>query len=119
FVWPSNLTIFYPRTFPAWSWGQAAAAASLLGGISALVLRLAHQRPYLAVGWLWYLGTYVPVIGLVEISSHGLADRYTYVPHIGLYILAVWGLSDLLTSGFCPKGSRALLAAAILSSCLV
>src|SRR5205823_6385135 len=66
--------------------------------ISVLAVREARRRPYLLVGWLWYLGTLVPVIGLVQVGEQAMADRYTYVPLIGIFVALAWGLPDLLTA---------------------
>jgi tetratricopeptide (TPR) repeat protein len=94
-LWPSHLAIFYPYldTFPAW---KVVASGLLLAGLSVLVIFSARKRPYLLVGWLWYLGTLVPVIGLVQVGSQAMADRYTYVPLIGLFIIVAEGVPDLL-----------------------
>ena len=96
-IWPHDLAVFYPHpgnSLPMW---QAAGAGLLLLAISVLVLRVIRRHPYLATGWLWYLGTLLPVIGLVQVGSHAMADRYTYVPLIGLFIIIAWSLGDLLT----------------------
>jgi Flp pilus assembly protein TadD len=99
-VWPASLAVFYPHPsslradVPAW---EVVGAVLFLGGVSFLVLREGERRPYLAVGWLWYLGTLVPVIGLVQVGSAALADRYTYVPLIGVFIAAAWGIPGLLS----------------------
>jgi len=93
-VWPARLAIFYPHpesALPAW---QVAAAALGLVGITAAVLRL--RRPYLVVGWLWYLTTLLPVIGLIQVGMQSMADRYTYVPLIGLFVAVAWGAADLI-----------------------
>jgi Flp pilus assembly protein TadD len=94
-LWPSHLAIFYPYldTFPTW---KVVGSGLLLTGLSVLVIFSARRRPYLLVGWLWYLGTLVPVIGLVQVGSQAMADRYTYVPLIGLFIIVAEGVSDLL-----------------------
>ena len=95
-LWPVGLSIFYPhplRDLPAW---QVAGSALLLACVTAAVIWKLRQRPYLAVGWLWYLGTLVPVIGLVQVGLHALADRYTYVPLTGLFIIIAWGIPDIL-----------------------
>jgi tetratricopeptide (TPR) repeat protein len=95
-IWPKGLAVIYPYPageFTAW---KVAGATILLICISALAIRAARRRPYLAVGWLWYLGTLVPVIGLVQVGSQSMADRYTYVPLIGLFIIIAWGVADLL-----------------------
>jgi Tfp pilus assembly protein PilF len=68
----------------------------MLAGISYLALKYHKSRPWLPVGWLWYLGTLVPVIGVVQAGSQAMADRYTYVPLIGLFIILAWGLFDLV-----------------------
>ena len=95
-LWPGRLAIFYPHPhgdLPAW---QVAGAILLLVCITAAVLWRIRRRPYLAVGWLWYLGTLVPVIGLVQVGTQAMADRYTYVPLIGLFIIIAWGTAELL-----------------------
>jgi len=95
-LWPHHLTVLYPHpidTLPMW---QVVGACILLMCISFLVIRQAQQRPYLVVGWLWYLGTLVPVIGLVQVGVQAMADRYTYVPLIGLFMLIVWAGPDLM-----------------------
>ncbi len=96
--WPARLAAFYPHqteNLPLW---YSAVAALLLLAVSIWVLRSASRRKYLVFGWLWYLGTLVPVIGLVQVGSFAMADRYTYVPLTGLFIIIAWGLNDLLIS---------------------
>ena len=91
-VWPSHLAVLYPypHAVPPWKVGVAAV---LLLGISWAVLSYRASR-YLLVGWFWYLGTMVPMIGLVQVGNQARADRYTYLPLIGLFIVLVWGLAD-------------------------
>jgi tetratricopeptide (TPR) repeat protein len=92
--WPADLAVIYP--FPShWLAGLAIVAAALLVIGSGLFIFLAGRHPCLLVGWFWFLGTLVPVIGLVQIGSQSMADRYMYIPSIGLFILVVWGLNDL------------------------
>jgi protein O-mannosyl-transferase len=94
-VWPRALGVDYPfsRTgVPIW---QLVCAIVLLSVITVLVLRKARERPYLLVGWLWFVGTLVPVIGVVQVGRAAMADRYYYVPSIGLFVALVFGLSDL------------------------
>ncbi len=93
--WPTDLAIFYPasrQAAQAWQW---AAALVLLGAITIVALRFARERSYLITGWLWFLGTLVPVIGLVRIGAQAMADRYTYIPSIGLFVALVFCLADL------------------------
>jgi len=95
-IWPHRLAVFYPYPdmFPAW---QVAGAVLLLGCVTLLVILGARRWPYLMVGWLWYLGTLVPVIGLVQVGEQAMADRYTYVPLIGPFIMIAMGVSDILS----------------------
>lgn len=94
-LWPSDLAVYYPfsRTgVPAW---ELLCAIVLLTAVTVFVFRQARERPYLLVGWLWFVGTLVPVIGLVTVGGAAMADRYHYVPSIGLFVASVFGLSDL------------------------
>lgn len=89
-VWPTDLAIYYPypRTFST----LAVSAVGLLGlGISILLLRKSRTHPYLLVGWVWYVITLLPAIGLVQVGGHARADRYTYVPLIGFFVILAWG----------------------------
>ncbi len=99
-VWPLDLAVFYPHAgylpgdpLAALRW-PALGGAALLLGVSALVLAAARRRPYLAVGWLWYVLTLLPVIGLVHVGQQAMADRYTYVPLIGIAIMLVFLARD-------------------------
>jgi tetratricopeptide (TPR) repeat protein len=108
-VWPSGLAIFYPYPedgLPAW---QVAGSVALLALLSALALCWVRKRPYLAVGWLWYLGTLVPMIGLVQVGQQAHADRYMYLPLVGLAIAAAWGAADLASL---RRGARQFFAIA-------
>ena len=98
---PVKLAVFYPhpKTVALFS---IIALAVMLGCIFYLVFRLRTKFPYLFVGWLWYVGTMVPVIGLIQVGDQAMADRYTYIPFIGLFIMLSWGAADLL--GKLPKG---------------
>jgi protein O-mannosyl-transferase len=94
--WPADLAALYPHpgpTLPAW---QGVAAAVFLLAVIAAVIVLRRRAPYLAVGWFWYLGTLVPVIGIVQVGAQAYADRYTYVPLIGIFLALSWGGADLL-----------------------
>jgi Flp pilus assembly protein TadD len=94
-VWPSHLTVFYPHPSLV-PWWQVLGACLLLLAVSVLAIRVVRSRPYFVVGWLWFVGTLVPVIGLVQIGAFAMADRYTYVPIIGLFIIIAWAVPELL-----------------------
>ena len=93
-IWPMSLAVFYPYPRIGLMSIGVAAAVALLAAISWLAFRRARTSPYLAVGWLWYLGTLVPVIGIVQAGEQSMADRYTYVPLIGIFIALSWGLGE-------------------------
>jgi len=96
--WPNDLAVYYPFApsgVPIW---QIISAAFLLVGITAYCFFQRRIRPYLIVGWLWFLGTLIPVIGLVQVGGQTAADRYFYVPSIGLFIALVFGLADIARS---------------------
>jgi tetratricopeptide (TPR) repeat protein len=94
-IWPDNLAVLYPYPGTISRW-QLIAALIVLSGISFLAIRYLKQLPWLGVGWFWYLGTLVPVIGLVQVGVQALADRYTYIPLTGLFIIFAWGLTQLM-----------------------
>ena len=103
-LWPSGLAFFYPHPasvggaeLSAW-WVPALGASALLIAITAGALLLALRRPYLAVGWLWFLGMLVPVIGLLQVGLQARADRYSYLPMIGIYLALAWSLRDWVRS---------------------
>jgi tetratricopeptide (TPR) repeat protein len=95
-LWPLNLAIFYPHPGDKLHLWQTAGALLLLLSITVAVIWKFRQRPYLAVGWFWYLGTLLPVIGLVQVGNQAMADRYTYIPFTGLFIVIAWGIPDIL-----------------------
>jgi Flp pilus assembly protein TadD len=94
-MWPSRLGAFYPFP-PSFSTWRIIVAAAILIAISGIAIRAATRHPYLIVGWLWYLGTLVPVIGLVQVGGQSMADRYTYIPLVGLFVMVAWGVPALL-----------------------
>jgi tetratricopeptide (TPR) repeat protein len=100
--WPTRLSPYYPHpgdSLPSW---QVGAAFALLAGATLLALALARRNKhlrFLPVGWLWYLGTLVPVIGLVQVGQQAMADRYTYLPYIGLSIVVAFGLAEIVKRG--------------------
>ena len=112
--WPGRLAIFYPHLrgdLPFW---YVVGALLLLVVITVLVLWKLRQRPYLALGWLWYVGTLVPVIGLVQVGLQASADRYTYVPLIGLFIIIAWGVPEILARLHYRKTILSLSSAVLL-----
>ncbi len=90
--WPSGLAVFYP--YPQWPLGVVVGSGAILLGVSALVIWNARRSPQFLVGWLWFLGTLVPVIGLIQVGGQSFADRYTYLPSIGLFLMAGWSLPN-------------------------
>jgi Tfp pilus assembly protein PilF len=92
---PFHLAVYYPHPGANIAWGTVGACAALLIAVSAITVFRARLNPYLLVGWAWYLGTLVPMIGIVQVGSQQMADRYTYFPLIGLFIALVWLISDL------------------------
>jgi len=95
-IWPQDLAVFYPHPGSDLQIWKPVAAGLFLLIVSTVALWVAQRCRYLFVGWLWYLGTLVPVIGLVQVGEQAMADRYTYVPLIGLFIVVVWGFADLV-----------------------
>ncbi len=116
-IWPVNLAVYYPHPGlrPLW---QVLGAALFLGAVTFAVIRTAKRFPYLATGWLWFAGTLVPVIGIVQVGAQAMADRYTYIPLIGLFVMAAWGIPDLLKkwrpTRFPTRSKEALFAASAL-----
>jgi tetratricopeptide (TPR) repeat protein len=117
-LWPVDLAALYPlqRTIPAW---QVIASLVVLAAISFAVMRAARRRPYLAVGWAWYLVTLVPVIGFTQSGDQSMADRFMYVPSIGLSIMVAWGLPDLLARWSAHAVALRVTALMALASCAV
>ena len=119
-VWPVRLAPFYPlfaNDLPMWKVGLA---LLLLVGISAGVILQRRKRPYLLVGWLWYVGMLAPVIGLLQVGNQARADRYTYLPQIGVYLLVAWGARDIFSSrrhGRLVLGALSLAVIATLMVC--
>ena len=92
--WPTRLAVLYLYHPPEPLWWIV--ASLVLIGVTLVVIWFARRAPYLPVGWFWYVGTLVPVVGLVQVGSQQLADRYTYVPLIGLFVMLAWGIPDAL-----------------------
>ena len=111
-LWPQHLALLYPHVLEGW---KIAGAFLILIFISYVAVRVMKRFPYIIVGWFWYLGTLVPVIGLVQVGSQSMADRYTYVPLIGIFIIIAWGASDILTRWQYRRAFLAISAGCILS----
>ena len=111
---PTNLSIFYPHpgSWPLW---QVLGSVVLLIALTLLAIGGAKKRPCAAVGWLWYVGTSVPVIGVVQVGGQALADRYTYIPLVGLFVIVAWAVPELLKKW--PYRKEALIALSV--SCLL
>jgi len=100
-IWPFNLAVFYPlRDWAAW---QVISSLMFLLTVSFLVFKFSVKHKWLVTGWLWYLGSLVPVIGLVQVGSQSMADRYTYIPLIGIYIVFAWSLKELVENSLYLK----------------
>jgi tetratricopeptide (TPR) repeat protein len=117
-VWPVSLSAFYPYPREI-SWGPAIGSALLLLALTILALRLAKAAPYVTFGWLWYVGTLVPVIGLVQVGLQASADRYTYVPLVGIFVAMSWGLGALAGRGRPARIAVAALSAVSLAGLVV
>lgn len=111
-VWPVELAFFYPWR-EVISPSQIILSASLMTGLTAFILWGAKRLPYLLVGWLWYILTLVPVIGIVQVGYQAMADRYAYVPMIGIFIMVAWGGYDLLSRYSHRYGMYVFLSVAV------
>jgi protein O-mannosyl-transferase len=109
-LFPFHLAVLYPHPGNAILWWKVLGAAVGLALLSWIIIRQALRYPYLLVGWIWFLGTLVPVIGLVQVGPQAMADRYTYIPLIGLFIMVAWGMTDLLARWRSPKFLLPLVA---------
>jgi tetratricopeptide (TPR) repeat protein len=118
-LWPSQLAVLYPYHCGALPKATVAVCASLFILLSALSILIGRRRKYAAVGWLWFIGTLVPVIGLVQVGSQTMADRYMYIPMVGLLIIIGWVVKDLVDKLPGLRTAAAVLATVILSSLLM
>jgi Flp pilus assembly protein TadD len=117
--WPHNMAIFYPfpKDLPVW---QVAGSGVLLVAITALSLWRSNHRPYLATGWLWYLGTLVPVIGIIQTGAWpSMADRWAYVPMIGIIIILAWAVPEMASKWRFKATVLAVMGISVLACCLV
>jgi hypothetical protein len=115
--WPEQLAFFYP--YHAWADWQVAGAGALLVVITLTAVWQMRRRPFLLVGWLWFLGTLVPVIGLVQVGLQAMADRYSYIPLIGPFVMIVWSGKEFGGRGPGAKFICGAVMAAALAACLV
>ena len=116
-IWPSNLAVFYPYgSLLPW---QVVWAVSCFIAMTVMAARAAKRFPYLTVGWLWYAGTLIPVIGFVQVGRQALADRYTYVPLIGLFVMAAWGIPELARWWRHRKKVLIVFSALTISCCFI
>jgi hypothetical protein len=112
-IWPDDLAVLYPYPaggLPMW---QVVGSAVLLLGVTLIALKVVRRHPYVVVGWLWYVVTLLPVIGLVQVGKQAMADRYTYIPLVGLFVIIAWGAPDLMcriARGVSPAVRGAALA---------
>ncbi|MBM4271309.1 MAG: tetratricopeptide repeat protein [Deltaproteobacteria bacterium] len=112
-VLPCQMAVFYPYP-PAFSLWSVVGAGVFITGMTVMLMWYGRRYPYGAVGWLWYMGTLVPVIGFVQAGSQAMADRYSYVPLIGIFIMVVWGASELF-----KKWHYGGITLAVLSGCVL
>jgi protein O-mannosyl-transferase len=115
-IWPQDLAVYYPSLYVQ-PWWSVLGAVLILSAATVLFVWKSKRFLYLSVGWLWYLGTLVPVIGLVQVGSQAMADRYTYVPLIGIFIMIAWGVPDLLKNRGHRKTLLPVLAGIALLAC--
>jgi Flp pilus assembly protein TadD len=125
-LWPSGLSVHHPHPFLAYgggsplSYAAVAAAAGVLLAICCAAFVVRRRAPYLAVGWLWFLGMLVPVIGIVQVGDAAFAERYMYLPIIGIFVAVVWGLASWIQTvqvnfPLIPRGAAALVASILVA----
>ena len=116
-LWPSGFAVYYPLAGTALSLWESVLAAGILCAISVMVWQQRVVRPYLLTGWLWFVGSLVPVIGIIQVGDQAMADRYAYLPLIGLFVALIWGAADLFdlrqVNGVPRWGLSALVLVAI------
>jgi tetratricopeptide (TPR) repeat protein len=115
-IWPAKLAVLYPVAWTPAGWWPAAALGLIV--LSLLAIWAHRVRPYITVGWFWFVGTLVPVIGLVQVGRQASADRYTYVPLIGLFLIVAFGIQDLFASSQAGKLGYITAAAITIAACM-
>ena len=118
-AWPSGLSIFYPHPGNSLTLWKGLLCGMALVGITIISIRLVRKAPHFAVGWFWYLGTLVPVIGIVQVGGQAMADRYTYVPLIGIFITVAWGIPELISKWRYKEKVLSILVGIIISTLLI
>ncbi len=116
-IWPTALAVLYP--YHEWSLRVVLWAGVALLGISVVIAWRARREPYLAVGWLWYVGTLVPAIGLVQVGVQSAADRYTYLPSIGLFMMLAWSVPRALVGQRFLRWATAMVGTGLVAACAV
>ena len=114
--WPVNLAVLYPHP-NYWDAELVIFSTALVAGLSVAAVWLGRKLPFVSVGWFWFVGTLIPVIGLVQVGNQSMADRYTYVPLMGIFIVVAWGWNELCTNQHWPKSAAGILAASLLVAC--
>jgi Tfp pilus assembly protein PilF len=117
-LWPTHLSVFYPYQAGTLAMWKVVAAGLVLVAITAVVWHFREKR-YLVTGWFWYLGTMVPVIGIVQVGHQAMADRYAYVPFLGLFVIAVWLVSELADRTGLSRPTLAAITFTVLAGCAV
>ena len=117
-VWQTKLAVFYPYS-TRWSLWQILGAVGVLGGVSAFAVAQIKRRPYVPVGWFWYLVTLLPVIGLVQVGWQSMADRFTYIPLVGIFIGVAWTLDDALGHRARMRLVTTTLAVTVIAACAI
>ena len=112
-IWPARLALFYPHPGSALNWYQVTVSGALLLAITLLVI-LGRRHRYLPVGWFWFLGTLIPMLGIIQVGSQAMADRYAYASLIGLFIMLCWGVAELGERAHSPRLLIPALSCAIL-----
>jgi tetratricopeptide (TPR) repeat protein len=114
--WPSPLAVPYPHP-GHWPFGLVLLAVALFAGLCAAAVWQGRKLPFVPVGWFWFVGTLVPVIGLVQVGYQSMADRYTYLPLIGVFLVLVWGAGEACVHWHVPKLLSAFSAVLVLAAC--
>lgn len=112
-IFPFNLSVIYPLPHTI-TVLRGSGAGLFLALVTTLSIRIARRHPHLTVGWLWYVGTLVPVIGLVQVGNQSMADRYTYIPLIGLFIMAAWGIPAIVPENRYRNTALSIVASLLL-----